>query len=91
MAARVNLKGFDDLLENTLQKVDHRFPTPFPKRTEQKQKFGNAVLEKLLEDYFYRVDECYGSESHFKLKVTTGNFPTNDFKGWLAEFQASTT
>ena len=56
MAASINLEGFDDLLENALKKVDHRFHCE--KRTqEEKQKFESAVLEKLPEDYLYEVNE----------------------------------
>ena len=87
MAASINLEGFDDLLENALKKVDHRFHCE--KQTqEEKQKFESAVLEKLPEDYLYEVNECLGTESQFKLKVTADNLSSDDLKGWLAEFQA---
>ncbi|CAB4029163.1 dynein heavy chain 6, axonemal-like [Paramuricea clavata] len=57
MAASINLEGFDDLLENALKKVDHRFHCE--KQTqEEKQKFESDVLEKLPEDYLYEVNEC---------------------------------
>ena len=82
MAAKVNLKGFDNLVKNALKKVDHRIPTPFSKWTEEgKQKFENTGLKKLSKNYLYRVDGCYGSKSLFKLKVTRDNFSTDDLKG----------
>jgi hypothetical protein len=65
----VTISIADDLLENALKKVDHRFHCE--KQTqEEKQKFESAVLEKLTEDYLYEVNECLGTESQLKLKVT---------------------
>lgn len=87
MASSINLEGFDDLLESALNKVDNRFHRQ--KLTqEEKEKFEIVVLEKLPEDYQYEVSECCGTESQFKLKVTTDNFLSNNLEGWLAEFQA---
>ena len=75
----LNFESFDDF--------DSRFNCE--KLTEEeKQKFEISALEKLPEDHVYKVGECYGTESKFKLKVTTENFSSENLEGWLAEFQA---
>ena len=79
-------RAFDDLLENMLKKVDHCFHCE--KQTqEEKQKFESAVLEKLPKDY--QVHVCLGTESQFKLKVTTDKLSSDDLKGLLRACQIS--
>ena len=81
MASSINLKDFDNLLESVLKKLDNHFH--HQKLTQgEKQKFEIAVLEKVPDE----VSECYGTESQFKLKVTTDFLP-NNLEGRLAKFQ----
>jgi hypothetical protein len=46
------------------------------------------VLEKLPEDFDYKVEILDGSEEKFELRVATSNITTENVNGWLVEFQA---